>query len=1232
MKFIRFFIFGIFISSGAFALSDFDTAAQMLSAAKNGDIKYLEQLVNNGADINYIDNTGMSIVCTALMNNDIRAAQILQMYGADASKCDRQIKKYKNKDPNKKTGGLFSGLSTAQEVALTTAGGIAVVGGLFFLTDKLKGSNNNIFGSNSNRPNNNGGSGGTGGHGGNNNTHQGDSKALTSYGPSLPSAEAEKKDYANNLNSQSGTDDTSIARKNFNSTTQLDSSNNVVSQYNHLLAMRGYSPFARGYLGMTTLRNDKNEPLKITGDLEGHNISGGKPVNVALITSNGLNINSDLTADESSLQDRLFAYTSKNVNGSLNNGSRDTVSNKYYNNEIINKTHQQGSQDIQNGISEWKTQEKEEDINNFDLSGAGTALHNKLIDNDDIYDPDNMLAKIVGGYTSGKTSGDITGFMPNGQMTVYRTGGGYKINTLTGQGKKDYEDVANGIKVKMKLSGDTVDTEYIFDKIISRSNYYKILKAGKDTGYRAYIKDGKMYLYNSRDENTFSTLQVYNMDSGNKKIELIQNTTQTDYKNYEALLHASNLSDKDDKSGFAPSVIANVALNPKLFDNSSKTITSLISYDKKDEYKNKFKEYVNEYYSFESDKKQGQKALDFFENTNKFTIFSTGWQNIDSSGKSLEASFENSAPLVFNRLKNIFATVVSVSVPTVKKADNLKLSEYKSKNKIELSAYQIGSKKYKSRICGISGTGTKDTDPWCFAAIGNYDGQAVASMAGSVGILKSAFNYMDNKQLFALLALTADGPFCKDCAKNSEGKDIEEKLKNYLDGMYKLPSDYQSELNNNPNANYLELFKKVFGYGLINLERATTPGKTIYYYNGDRILSSKKGGNAYWGDFSKTRFGSSSVLRPRLSKISAQYYDMLESPDKSLSLPRIWKHNFNLNKENNINNISKNIFESLQPFTRNSEQKIDNFSFALSSSGSRLGNFSDLNNFNIKYEKDNFNFTSSFKNNLTDNLSNFEGRENQILSLVSNLVIADTKYSLKNFSFKTSIFSGDILDKNLISKSELSNSLLESAKFGSATGFSFDVSFNKNSFNISSSIGKLNEKGSVLGTGTGGLLDLGSGDTIYLDNRVSYKLTNDINLQFNFVTSQTKTNSRNEQSFIKDITDIYSNAYSINADYKSFSFSISRPLTVYSGDMTYAYSDFNLVPKTKGGYGLSSKYYLDKVSLSPNKELRFVGTYRKNLGIFTDSVFNFIYRVNPDGFTDKNETILMMKLSHRLGI
>ena len=30
-------------------------------------------MVNAGADINFVDSTGVSIVCTALMNNDVRA-------------------------------------------------------------------------------------------------------------------------------------------------------------------------------------------------------------------------------------------------------------------------------------------------------------------------------------------------------------------------------------------------------------------------------------------------------------------------------------------------------------------------------------------------------------------------------------------------------------------------------------------------------------------------------------------------------------------------------------------------------------------------------------------------------------------------------------------------------------------------------------------------------------------------------------------------------------------------------------------------------------------------------------------------------------------------------------------------------------------------------------------------------------------------------------------------------
>ena len=51
------------------------------------------------------------------------------------------------------------------------------------------------------------------------------------------------------------------------------------------------------------------------------------------------------------------------------------------------------------------------------------------------------------------------------------------------------------------------------------------------------------------------------------------------------------------------------------------------------------------------------------------------------------------------------------------------------------------------------------------------------------------------------------------------------------------------------------------------------------------------------------------------------------------------------------------------------------------------------------------------------------------------------------------------------------------------------------------------------------------------------------------------------------------------------------------------------------------------------REVRFTGTYRHRFGEFTDGAVGFIYRVNPN-HTDEfgNESIFMMKMSHRVGI
>ena len=144
MKIIRFLLFCVSLIplSVNAAPSEFSMAAQLLAAAKNADVQQVQALVNNGANVNFVDSTGLSIVCTALMNNDVRAAQILQMYGADASRCDVQIKRYNSKNKPKSTGGLFGGLSSAQSLTLAAAGAAVVAGGYLEEPSALKSMSN----------------------------------------------------------------------------------------------------------------------------------------------------------------------------------------------------------------------------------------------------------------------------------------------------------------------------------------------------------------------------------------------------------------------------------------------------------------------------------------------------------------------------------------------------------------------------------------------------------------------------------------------------------------------------------------------------------------------------------------------------------------------------------------------------------------------------------------------------------------------------------------------------------------------------------------------------------------------------------------------------------------------------------------------------------------------------------------------------------------------------------
>lgn len=1255
MKYIKLLIFTLFfIPSALFAASDFQVAAQLLSAAKNADIAQVQSLVNNGANVNYTDSTGLSIVCTALMNNDVRAAQILQMYGADASRCDQQIKQYNKKQPKTESGGLFSGLSSAQSIALAAAGAAVVVGGLFLLTDVFDSSNSNDNGNGSSsggqcRPNSsctcsNGGTGtcksdGTCDCSGTSNPGNATAKLNLPYGPSMPNAASETANYAANQNLYSPTTDG----------TMKDTFAMMSDDYaqNYLLMMHGYSPLARGYLGMRTVRNSAHEPIPLTGNNLGTaGVIGGRPVNVALVTANGINAAAkpvgEYSTEGSSLNDKLLLWTTTNNDGQGTNGaSNEMISSKYYNN-IVHR----GGDDI-SILDDWT----EEDLINlgwFDFSNSGTAINNALA-----YDSDDLLAKVVGGKTPDGSTADFIGFMPNGQMTIFRTGGGVGMKDADGSISGAYVDKGNG-KIGITLFDQTLTLT-----MDSTGKGFTLADNGSNT-YRGYIgTDGLMYI-DSTGSGTVD--KAYEFESGGI-LTFAKESVPIDYANYKALLRAGVLWAGGDgnsplNSRSRPDIIANASVIEPLRGRGVETIYDILSSPATGR-QSKFFDFVNKYYDVDktdgtsgTNALPGTDAISFFAQLGSgfspLVIFSTGSFETDStySGKTLEATFENSAPLVFANLEHLFVSVVAVgqiggtggttSVTGYKPSGKIALSEWQNKNGTPDDA--TDDKYYKARTCGIGGSGANGIDPWCFAAAGVTDELAVSSMAGAAGAIASAFSYMKlgttesfgSKQLFTLLALTADGPYL---ATKSDGTVMStDDLKSHLQSMYKLPEEFQFRVDSG-GEDYFKVFKEVFGYGLVNLDRATKPTSKIYYYDGTSIVSGS--GNAYWRSASATRVGVSSALNLGATSISAPFYDILESSDGSLSLPRIWQNEFAMGSDASRALYMGDVLGEFKVQKDTTEDiQLGNLSFGMSfTEKSYVDSMGGLDDMHFGYDTGNFKFGAGYQRNFTDGASRFDGTANPILSMASNTISSSAEYKTGNWSFGARAFSGSVTDESLLENDPTIASQYEPAKLGLMQGAQSHVSWGNDKFAINASVGSAYESNTVLGTYSDGLLNMGAGNTTYVDALATYRPSKDINLSLRSTFAKTNTNATGE--YILGLTDLESNAFSAGADIGNFSFAVSRPLAVTRGSMKYAHAEYEVIEDEDGNFDLVvGDTYVKNLNLSPeNREVRFSGSYRTQLGTHTHGAFGFIYRVNPNNTKDfGNESILMMKFSHKVGI
>ena len=1210
MKYIRILFIALFvIPFGARAAqNDFMVAAQLLAAARNADIQQVQVLVNNGANINYVDATGLSLVCTALMNNDTRAAQILQMYGADASQCDRQIKKYNNRTKPERTGGLFSGLSSVQSMTLAAAGAAVVVGGLLLLTDVLDpgNDNDNPGSSTGNRPG--------GGNG------SGDGNGDATIGLQLPIGPTCASDGTcpTNLTEWGPDSDMALRVADFN----------YMSGFNYLMMTYAYNAFVRGYLGQQTVRlATTNTPFKLSSlPFAGSVPGGGKPVNVATITSNGVNASGSLGdgyitwVDGSQI---LSAQSICNKNGSDSEKCQEAlaeltnVARKFYNRtnmtDLANVTEKTG----------------------FDFSGHGTVFGAAS-------DLENLNVKVIGGWEAGgRDTGDAYGFLPNGQLTVYRTGGGLAKDATVGS-------VTNAADATSWATNDTMTVNGTTYTITINSSNNTFTATDGGTNSLSGTVNGAVLNFAINDTNYEAQFAG---DVNSLKV--------IDVMNFKAMLNAAQLSE----SGTTwVDVIANISQNPSAINSGYLTARSFHALasqlDTEAAQLTAFKKYIDQYYNLNTSddatsNTPSMDAEDLYEQVGDYQkqiiVNAAGaYEYGVGDGMSIEAlgaTFENYAPVLYPDLEHLFVTVVAVQnnegTGSITDIDDYASSD----GKLVLSQWGTGGDAdnktyehvYSSRKCGMSING--GLDPWCFAAPGTSPEMAVASMAGAIGVVKGAFNAMvvndkkiSNQQLFTLLALTADGPYLGTNPGTGKAWTSTDDLISYLQGKYELPAEYSGISDDE----YLDAFKDVFGYGMINLERATRPGTKIYYYNGTDIVDADDGSaNAYWRSAMNTRFRASGVLNLAGVQLNASVFDILESADGTMRLPRVWENQFALGNTSKRGLYMGDVLADFK--TRDADVphvQIGDMSLSMTmSERAYVDNMGGLDNLMLAYETDAMSFDASYQHYFTDGISRFSGMANPILNMASNVVSVGADYKYGNWSFGGRGYSGLITDEALLENDPTISAQFMPGQLGRVGGAESHVAYKTDKFGLTTSFGMARESDTVLGAVTDGLLALGGGDTMYVDVVSRYDLSDKFGLAARATFARTTSDATGQ--LVLGLTDIESNAFAFGANIGNFEFAVAQPLAITDGALQYAHAEYDVVENGDGQYDLVVRdAHVADLALRPDmREVRFSATYRHAFGEFTDGALGMIYRVNPNHTNAfGNESIFMMKLSHRLGI
>jgi len=376
-------------------------------------------------------------------------------------------------------------------------------------------------------------------------------------------------------------------------------------------------------------------------------------------------------------------------------------------------------------------------------------------------------------------------------------------------------------------------------------------------------------------------------------------------------------------------------------------------------------------------------------------------------------------------------------------------------------------------------------------------------------------------------------------------------------------------------------------------------------------------------------------LNLRGATISAPFFDVVESQDGSISLPRVWENKFTIGESDKRGLYMGDVLGEFKTRRDSAPQvQIGDMRFSMAVSERAYNdNLNGLDNLSLGYTSGNWDFGASYQRHLTDGASRFGGMANPVLGLASNAVVSDAVYKSGRWSIGARAFSAAITDEGLLENDPTIASQYMPAKLGLMQGAQAHTGWANDKFAFTATIGNAHETDTLLGAQSDGLLSLGAGDTTYVDALAQYRVNDMIDLTARATFARTVSDASG--MVVMGLTDINSNAFAFGANVGNFEFSVSQPLAITDGALQYAYAEYDVVENANGGYELNVvDTHVADLSLRPDmRELRLAGTYRHQFGEFTDGAIGFIYRVNPNHTDDfGNESIFMMKLHHRLGI